>query len=68
MGPLQSQLGLLSPEDRVLYKRWFRRGLLVYGSVLALLIVAVFANHVFSPLPSDVAGDTMHTAAISAKK
>ena len=68
MGPLQSQFGLLSPEDRVLYKRWFRRGLLFYGSVLALLIVAVFANHVFSPLPSDVAGDTMHTAAISAKK
>ncbi len=68
MIPSQSQLRLLTPEDRVIYKRWLRRGALFYGSMMALLIVAAFANHVFTAMPSDVAGDKMHTAAISARK
>lgn len=66
MGPSQSQLKLLSPQDRVVYRQWLRRGLLFYSSAMALLILAAFASHVFAP--PDVAGDTMHTAAISARK
>jgi hypothetical protein len=68
MGPSHRQLKLLSPEDRIVYKQWLRRGLWFYGSLTALLIVAAFANHVFTAMPSDVAGDPMHTAAISARK
>ena len=68
MGPSQRQLKLLSPEDRIVYKTWLRRGLLFYGSLMALLIVAAFANQLFTASPLDVAGDTMHTAAISARK
>jgi hypothetical protein len=64
MGPSQNQLRLLSPEDRILYKKWFRRGLLLYGSLMAALVVAAVANHV----PSDAADEPMHTAAITAKK
>jgi hypothetical protein len=66
MGPSQSQLKLLSPEDRVVYRQWLRRGLMFYSSAMALLILAAFASHVVAP--PDVAGDTMHTAAISARK
>jgi hypothetical protein len=68
MGPSQSQLRLLSPEDRIVYKQWLRRSLLFYASAMALLILAALANHVFTAPPSDVAGDTMRTAAISARK
>jgi hypothetical protein len=68
MGPSQSQLRLLSPEDRVLYKKWLRRGLLFYSSIVALLVVAVFVNHILTAASSDVAGDTMHTTAIAARK
>ena len=68
MIPSYRQLRLLSPEDRVVYKLWLRRGALFYGSIMALLIVAAFANHVFTAARSDVAGDTMHTAAIAAPK
>jgi hypothetical protein len=67
MGPSQSQLKLLSREDRILYWRWMRRGLLFYSSIMALLVVAAFANNVFRSQPGDLAGD-MHTAAISTRK
>lgn len=66
MGPSENQLKLLSPEDRIVYRRWLRGGLLFYGSVMALLLFAAFASHHF--MPADVAGDTMHTAAISVRK
>jgi hypothetical protein len=68
MGPSDRQLRLLSPDDRIIYKQWLRRGLLFYGSLMTLLILAALANNVLTPAPSDVAGDTMHTAAISARK
>jgi hypothetical protein len=68
MGPSQRQLRLLSPEDRILYKKWLRRSLMVYGAALALLVLAAAANHILTSPSSDVAGDTMHTAAITAKK
>lgn len=68
MIPSQSQLRLLSPEDRVVYKQWLRRGLLFYCSMTVLLILAAFVNQVFTAAPSDVAGDTIRTAAISARK
>lgn len=67
MGPSHRQLRLLSPDDRIIYKQWLRRGLLFYGSLMTLLILAALANNVLTG-PSDVAGDTMHTAAISARK
>lgn len=68
MIPSQSELKRLSPEDRIVYRQWLRRGFLFYGSMMALMIVAAFANQLFTATPLDVAGDTMHTAAIAARK
>jgi hypothetical protein len=68
MGPSQRQLRLLSPEDRIIYKEWLRRSLMFYGAALTLLVLAAVANHLFTSPSSDVAGDTMHTAAITAKR
>jgi hypothetical protein len=68
MGPSQSRLRLLSPEDRILYKKWLRGGLLFYGSIMALMVLAAVANHLVTSAPSDVAGEPMHTAAIDSKK
>ena len=68
MGPSQRQLRLLSPEDRAIYKQWLRRSAVFYSTVLALLAVGIVANHFFASPSSDVAGDTIHTAAITAKK
>ena len=67
MGPSHSQLRLLSPEDRILYKKWLRRSLLFYSTALALLVVAVAANNLLTSTSPDLAGD-MHTAAIAARK
>jgi len=70
MGPSASQLRLLSPEDRIVYKKWLRRSLMFYGTALALLAFAAVANHILAPPSSDVAGDgdSMQTAAITATK
>jgi hypothetical protein len=67
MGPSQSQLRLLSPEDRIIYKKWLRRSLMFYSTALALLVLAVAANNIFASTPSGLAAD-MHTAAIAARK
>jgi hypothetical protein len=66
MGPSQRQLRLLSPEDRIIYKTWLRRSLMLYSASLAILVLAVVANQVFTSSP-DLAGD-VHTAAIAARK
>ena len=68
MGPSQSQLRLLSPEDRILYKKWLRGGLLIYGSLMAAMVFATVASRIFAPVSSDMAGEPMHTAAIASKK
>jgi len=68
MGPSLSQLRLLSPEDRALYKKWLRRSLWFYSSMLALLVFAIAANHIVTSVSSEMAGDTMHTAAVTAGK
>jgi hypothetical protein len=68
MGPSQSQLRLLSPEDRIQYKKWLRGGLLIYGSLMAALVFATVASHIFTPVSSDVAGEPLHTAAMASKK
>jgi hypothetical protein len=68
MGPSQRQLELLSPEDRILYKKWLRRGLLVYSSLLAAVVLAAFANHLVISPSSDIAGDPIQTAANTAGK
>lgn len=68
MGLSQNQLRLLSPEDRILYRKWLRRGLLFYSTLLAAIVIAAFASHIFAPGSSDVAGEAVHTAAIAAKK
>jgi hypothetical protein len=67
MGPSQNQLRLLSPQDRALYKQWLRRTLLFYTSLVALLALAAFADHLFTA-PPDSAGDPVQTAAMSARK
>jgi hypothetical protein len=66
MGPSQSQLRFLSPEDRIIYKKWLRRTVMFYSTALVLLVLAVAANHLFMSMPSELAGD-MHTAAIARK-
>jgi hypothetical protein len=63
MGPSLGQLRLLSPEDRTIYKKWLRRCVMFYSAALALLVIAVAANHIFSPVSEDV-----RTAAITARK
>jgi hypothetical protein len=68
MGPSLSQLRLLSPEDRILCKKWLRGGLLFYGSVMALMVLATVTSHMITSAPSDMAGEPMHTAAIASKK
>jgi hypothetical protein len=67
MGPSQRQLRLLSPEDRITYKKWLRRSLMFYSAALALLVLAVAANHIVASPSSDIACDAMHTAAIARK-
>ena len=66
MGPSQSQLRFLSPEDRIIYKKWLRRSLMFYSTALALLVLAVAVNHLFTSTSPDLAGD-MQTAAIARK-
>jgi hypothetical protein len=68
MGPSQSQWRLLSPEDRILYKKWLRGGLLIYGSLMAAMVLVSVASHVFTSASSDVAGEPLHTAAMTSKK
>jgi hypothetical protein len=68
MGPSLSQLKLLSPEDRILYKKWLRRSLLIYSSIAMFLVFLVVADRILSAESPDMAGDEMHTAAVSARK
>ena len=67
MGPSQSQLRFFSAEDRVIYKKWLRRSVIFYSTALALLVLAVAANYIFTSTSSYLAGD-IHTAAIAARK
>jgi hypothetical protein len=67
MSNSQSQLERLSPEDRIVYKRWLRGGLLFYGTLTALLIFAAFANQIYTNGPDKVAGNTPHAAGILAR-
>jgi hypothetical protein len=66
MGPSLSQLRLLSPEDRIIYKKWLRRSVMLYGAALTLLVVAVAANHIFASASSQIADDSVSTVAMSA--
>ena len=68
MGPSQSQWRLLSPEDRILYKKWLRGGLVIYGSLMAAMVLVSVASHVFTSASPDVAGEPLHTAAMTSKK
>jgi hypothetical protein len=67
MSTPQSQFERLPPEDRIVYKRWLRGGLLFYGALTALFIFAAFANQIYTKGPDKVAGNTQHTAEILAR-
>jgi hypothetical protein len=67
MSASQSQFERLSPEDRIVYKRWQRGGLLFYGTLTALFIFAAFANQIYTNGPDKVAGNAQHAAEISAR-
>ncbi len=67
MSTSQSQFERLSPEDRIVYKRWLRGGLLFYGTLTALFILAAVANQTYTKGPDKVAGNTRHTAEILAR-
>ena len=67
MSTAQSQFERLSPEDRIVYKRWLRGGLLFYGTLTALFIFAAFANHLYTNGPDKVAGNTQHAAEVLAR-
>jgi hypothetical protein len=64
MVPSLDQLRLLSREDRIIYRKWLRRSVIFYSTAVALLVVAIAANHIFT----SVSPDTVQTAAISARK
>jgi hypothetical protein len=68
MSQSESQLKHLSPEDRIVYMQWLRRGLLFHGTLLALLIFAAFANHSFRGMPGEVAGGKVQIAATTAQR
>jgi hypothetical protein len=68
MDPSQNRIELLSSEDRVVYRQWLRRTVLFYSSIVAVLVLVVVANQMFTSTPSDVADETMHTASIAAQK
>ena len=63
----QGQFERLSPEHRIVYKRWLRGGLLFYGTLTALFIFAAFANQIYTNGPDKVAGNTQHAAEILAR-
>jgi hypothetical protein len=63
----QSQFERLSPEHRIVYKRWLRGGLLFYGMLTALFIFAAFANQIYTNGPDKVAGNAQHSAEILAR-
>jgi hypothetical protein len=67
MSTSHRQFERLSPEDRVVYKRWLRGGLLVYGTLTALFIFAAFANQIYTTGPDEVAGKTQHAAEVLAR-
>jgi hypothetical protein len=67
MSTSQSQFERLSPEDRIVYKRWLRGGLLFYGTLTALFIFAALANQIYTNGPDKVAGNTQHAARILAR-
>jgi hypothetical protein len=67
MSTSRSQFERLSPEDRIVYKQWLRRGLLFYGTLAALFIFAAFANQIYTNGPDKVAGNTPHAAEILAR-
>ena len=64
MVPSLDPLRLLSPEDRAIYRRWLRRRVIFYSTAAALLVLAMAANYVLTPVETD----TVHTAAITAGK
>ena len=63
----QRQFERLSPEDRIVYKRWLRGGLFFYGTLTALFIFAALANQICTNGPDKVAGNTPHAAEILAR-
>ena len=67
MSTSRSQFERLSPEDRIVYKRWLRGGLLFYGTLTALFIFTAFANQIYTNGPDKVAGNTQHAAEILAR-
>jgi hypothetical protein len=67
MSTSQSQFERLSPEDRLVYRRWLRGGLLFYGTLTALFIFATFANQIYTNGADKVAGNTQHAAEILAR-
>ena len=67
MSTSQSQLERLSPEDRIVYKRWLRGGLLFYGTLTALFIFAASANQIYTNGRDKVAGNTQHAAELLAR-
>jgi hypothetical protein len=61
MSTSHRQFERLSPDDRIVYKRWLRGGLLFYGTLTALFIFAAFVG------PDEVAGKTQHAAEVLAR-
>jgi hypothetical protein len=68
MRPSKSRIELLSPEDRILYRRWWRNGLLSYGIVVALLMFGVFTSQIFTKERARLASSASEIVSISARK
>ena len=68
MGPSKRQYELLSPEDRILYKRWWRNGALSYGILVALLMFAAFTSQIVTKERTRLASNASEMVSISARK
>jgi hypothetical protein len=68
MIPSKSRFELLSPEDRILYRQWWRNGLLAYGAVVALLMFGVFTSQIFTKERARFASNASEIVSISVRK
>jgi hypothetical protein len=58
MSPSHRQLMALPPTERASYKKWLRRALLLYGTLMLVLIAAMSGNRYLTPADNLAANDT----------
>ncbi|WP_291695096.1 hypothetical protein [Bradyrhizobium sp.] len=54
-------MSALSPEDRMLYRQWLRRGLFLYGAIAIIGAMAI-SYHIAGPQPLATADSALAAA------